>query len=120
MTFRRISLPRSKSRPPQVGKGLAWLLFDAGGELFKYQCYWMGAHCDDHLIEHARTVTGVDAVAWAASRTPQARIPMPDHITYWAGRGPRPSGFSRSWQQSNPTAIPSQAVVLAPAIAAGR
>lgn len=108
---RRVSLRGRPSRQRQVGKGQAWLIFDAGGELFKYQCYWMGGHCDDHLIEHAWAVTDVDAVAWAAARTPRARIRMPDHVTCWAGSGPRPSGLSRSWHAPNTAAGPAEAKV---------
>ncbi len=101
--------PRSRSR--RAGKGQAWLIFDAGGELFKYQCYWMGGHCDDHLIEHGQAVTDVDAVAWGAARTPRSRIRMPNHVTYWAGFGPRPNGFSRSWQPPKETANPVDSAV---------
>lgn len=86
----------------RVGTGQAWLVYDAGSEAFHYQCYWMGGHCDDHLLEHGRTVTDVEAVAWAAARTPRARIRMPDHVTYWAGSGPLPRGFARSWPVPGP------------------
>ena len=104
------------TRPRQAGKGQAWLIFHAGEELFNYQCYWMGGHCDDHLIEHGQAVTDIDAVAWAAARTPRARIRLPDHVTYWAGSAPRPNGFSRSWQP--PSATARRAPVPAPARAA--
>lgn len=95
---RRVSLRRTSSRSRRIGQGLAWLVFDAGGDLFRYRCYWMGGHCDDHLIEQAQVATDRDAVAWAAVRTPRARIRQPDHVTYWAGSGARPDGFSRSWR----------------------
>lgn len=69
----RVSLRGSLPRQ-QVGEGQAWLIFDAGGELFKYQCYRMGGHCDDH------------------------------RGTYRACRGPRANGFSRSRHTPNTTA----------------
>lgn len=108
---RRLSMKGPRSRSRRAGKGQAWLIFDAGGELFKYQCYWMGGHCDDHLIEHGQAVTDVDAVAWGAARTPRSRIRMPNHVTYWAGFGPRPNGFSRSWQPPKETANPVDSAV---------
>lgn len=109
MISRRASLRRPKSRRSQRDEGRAWLIFDAGGELFQYQCYWMGGPCDDHLREHARAVSDADGVAWAAQRTSHARIRMPDHVTYWAGTGPRPAGFSRSWRPPTETAVPAVA-----------
>jgi hypothetical protein len=109
-TSRRSAL-RARIRPARrAGEGLAWLIFDAGGGLFQYQCYWKGGHCDDHLIEHARMATDTDAVDWAAARTPRARIRMPDHRTYWAGSAPRPNGFAGTWRgpiaTSNPDPVP--------------
>lgn len=115
---RRFSAHGPRSRSRQVGKGQAWLVFDAGGELFKYQCYWMGGHSDDHLIEHGRVATDVDAVAWGAARTPRSRIRMPDHVTYWAGPGPRPNGFARSWRPPEKTAGPAECRVPVRAAAA--
>ena len=99
---RRVLLRRQQ----QVGKGQAWLVFDAGGELFNYQ---MGGHCDDHLIEHASAATDVDAVTGAAAKTPRARSRKPDHLTCRAGRGLRPKGFSRSRQPPNTTVSPAGA-----------
>lgn len=96
-------------RRQPIGRGQAWLVFDAGGDLFSYQCYWMAGECDDHLVEHALVLTDADAVAWAAARTPRARIRMPDHVTYWAGRESPPSGLYRSWQPSGTVATHSEA-----------
>ena len=66
----------------RAGEGSAWLIFDPGGALFQYQCYWKGGHCDDHLIEHARVATDAEAVDWAAARTSRARIRIarPSHL----------------------------------------
>lgn len=91
-----------------VGQGTAWLLFDAGGDLFQYQCYWYGGSCGDHLLDHARTPAAADAVEWATARTPRARIRLPDHRTYWAGTAPDPGGFAGTWPpQRRETAGPS-------------
>jgi hypothetical protein len=107
---------RAGIRPTgRAGEGFAWLIFDAGGDLFQYQCYWMGGHCDDHLIEHARMATDAEAVGWAAARTARARIRMPDHRTYWAGSAPCPNGFAGIWrapvQTSNPDRVPVSVLV---------
>lgn len=91
---RRISLRGGAIRPRQRGEGQAWLIFHADDRLFNYQCFWMGGHCDDHLIERAQAVTHIDAVALAAARTPRARIRLPDHVTYWARSAPTPQRVS--------------------------
>jgi len=111
MMSRRASSSRPKNRSRDFGKGQAWLIFDAGGELFKYQCYWMGGHGDTHVIEHARKVTDVDAVAWAAARTPRARIRMPDQLTYWAGTAPPPRKNRRSWLAPSAEGTSDEALV---------
>ena len=80
------------------GKGTAWIVFDAGGDLFKYRCYWFGGPCEDHLVESTGVATDVDAVSWAAARTPMVRIRLPDHRTYWAGTRPAPTGFFGTWR----------------------
>jgi hypothetical protein len=91
-----------RSRTGSVGKGTAWLVFDAGGDLYQYQCYWFGGSCGDHLLEHSRAATAADAVKWATARTPQARIRLSDHRTYWAGTGPNPGGFAGTWASDGP------------------
>ena len=100
-----------------VGEGTAWLVFDAGGDLYQYQCYWFGGRCGDHLLEHTRSATAADAVNWAAARTPRARIRLPDHRTYWAGAAPRPEGFAGTWTpdrtERHPTVRPLSAEQLA-------
>lgn len=83
---------------PVTGHGTAWLIFDAGGDLFMYQCYWFGGQGGDHLLEHARASSATEAVVWAAARTPRARIRMADHRTYWAGQEADPGGFSGVWE----------------------
>ena len=99
----------------RAGEGSAWLIFDPGGALFQYQCYWKGGHCDDHLIEHARVATDAEAVDWAAARTSRARIRMPDHRTYWAGFAPSPKGFAGIWrapiEKSKPDRVPVSVLV---------
>jgi hypothetical protein len=61
-TSRRLSLRGSRRPPKPVGHGRAWLIFDAGGELFKYQCYRMGRQRVGYPIEHAQAVTDLDGV----------------------------------------------------------
>lgn len=85
-----------------MGKGTAWLVFDAGGDLYQYQCYWFAGSSVDHLLEHTRAVTAADAVEWATARTPRARIRLSDHRTYWAGTGPDPGGFAGTWAPNRP------------------
>lgn len=97
---------RSDSRARSAGQGSAWLIFDAGGDLYRYQCYWFGGSCDDHLLEHARVRTATDAVTWARARTPRARIRLPDHRTYWAGTGQQPPGFAGTWVPDRPVHDP--------------
>ena len=81
--------------------GVAQLVFDKNADV--YHCYWLAGRSADHLVEHAQVVTAADAVAWAAARTPRARIRLPDHRTYWAGTGPNPGGFAGVWQPAAPT-----------------
>ena len=76
--------------------GTAHLVYDQAADV--YHCYWFGGRSDDHLIEHAEVATAADAVAWAKSRTPRARIRLPDHRTYWAGASPSPGGFAGIWK----------------------
>ena len=80
-----------------LGPGTAWLVFDADDDLHQYRCYWMNGPGGDHLVESAQAATDIDAVSWAAARTPTARIRMPDHRTYWAGTGPPQAGFAGVW-----------------------
>lgn len=103
---RRFGRRGASKASPAVGQGTAWLIFDAGGDLFRYHCYWFGGRGGDHLIEHARLVTASDAVGWAAARTPRARIRLPDHRSYWAGSGPSPGGFAGVWQAARPERDP--------------
>ena len=99
---------RSRDRPERsAGRGTAWLIFDAGGDLFQYRCYWMGGPTGDHLVESARVATDIDAADWAAVRTPSARIRLPDHRTYWAGTAPAPRGFAGIWQPTRPEHHPA-------------
>ncbi len=90
-----------------VGEGTAWLVFDAGGDLYQYQCYWFGGRCGDHLLEHARSATAADAVKWATARTPRTRIRLADHRTYWAGAAPKPAGFAGTWTPDRPERYPT-------------
>ncbi|MHB8505225.1 MAG: hypothetical protein ACYDEN_05825, partial [Acidimicrobiales bacterium] len=72
-------------------------MFDAGDDLYRYQCYWFGGRGEGHVLEHARVPTDVEAVAWGLARTPSVRIRLPDHRTYWAGSAPNPGGFFGTW-----------------------
>jgi hypothetical protein len=83
-------------------RGTAWLVFDSANDLYQYRCYWMNGPGGDHMVESGNAATDVDAVAWAAARTPNARIRMPDHRTYWAGIAPSPGGFAGAWRPSRP------------------
>ena len=76
------------AQPPWVGRGTAWLVYDAARGCC--HCYWLVGPADDHLVEHAEAPSAAVAVEWARSRTPRARIRLPDHSTYWAGTDPAP------------------------------
>jgi hypothetical protein len=41
-------------------------MFDAGGNLFKYQCYWMNGHGDDQMIERPRPAEAAEVAKTAA------------------------------------------------------
>jgi hypothetical protein len=77
--------------------GTVWLVFDAGDELYRYQCYWFGGPSGDRVLEHDRVATDVQAVAWGMDRATRIRIRLPDHQTYWAGSAPNPGGFAGTW-----------------------
>jgi hypothetical protein len=95
--MKRLHRGLATHRPP----GIAQLVFDKDAGV--YHCYWLAGRSDDHLVEHAQVATAAEAVAWAAARTPRARIRLPDHRTYWAGTGPNPGGFAGIWQAAPPT-----------------
>jgi hypothetical protein len=85
----------SKGRAAWVGQGTASLVHDAGRDC--YHCYWLVGRPNEHLIERATEHSATDAVEWARSRTPRARIRLADHRTYWAGTVPAPPGFAGTW-----------------------
>ena len=81
------------------GDGTAWLVVDrSNGD---YLCYWYAGGNDDRLVEQARVASASDAVAWGALRTSRVRIRTADACTYWAGTGPRPEGFTRTWTDTS-------------------
>jgi hypothetical protein len=107
-----------KDQNPQawLGKGTAWLVFDAKRN--SYQCYWQVGPADDHVVEHAIVASAEAAVEWAETRTPRARIRLPDHQTYWAGTDPSPEGYAGIWapgpaQAATTLPLPSGPEVLA-------
>ncbi len=55
----------------------AWLVFDSGGDLYQYRCYWINGPSGDHVVETGSALSDVDAVAWAAARTSNARSECP-------------------------------------------
>ena len=88
--------PRRRKDPAaRIGHGTAWLVHDAARDCF--HCYWLVGQPNEHLIEHATEATAANAVQWARSRTPRARIRLADHRTYWAGTEPAPPGFAGTW-----------------------
>jgi hypothetical protein len=92
---RRFGTRRSSGPAAWVGQGTAWLVHDAARDC--YHCYWLVGRPNDHVIERATEPSAADAVEWAGSRTPRARIRLADHRTYWAGTGPAPPGFAGIW-----------------------
>ena len=94
--MKRLHRGLATHRPP----GIAELVFnkDAG----VYHCYWL-ADAPTTIWGDAQVATAAEAVAWAAARTPRARIRLPDHRTYRAGTGPNPGGFAGIWQAAPPT-----------------
>jgi hypothetical protein len=101
---RRFGTRRSRDPAAWVGQGTAWLVHDAARDC--YHCYWLVGRPNDHLIEQATEPSAADAVAWAGSRTPRARIRLADHRTYWAGTDPTPPGFAGTWAPaSRPTTL---------------
>ncbi len=97
---------RAGIRPAgRAGEGFAWLILDAGDDLFRYQC-------DDHMIERARMATDAEAVDWAPARIPRARIRMPDHRAYSASSAPCPNGFARTGRGSIGTSNATPVSVL--------
>jgi hypothetical protein len=94
-----------RHRQPRHGEGTAWLVVDRiTGD---YLCYWYTGTGDGHLVEQARAASAEEAVAWGRQRTPLVRIRTTDAATLWAGTGPRPEGFARSWTQDDPANEPA-------------
>ena len=93
------------AQPPWVGQGSAWLVHDAARDC--YHCYWLVGPADAHLLEHTDALSAAVAVEWARSRTPRARIRLPDHRTYWAGTDPSPGGLAGAWTAAGPTTTKS-------------
>ena len=79
------------------GEGTAWLSADRLRD--DYVCLWYGGPHDGRLLEQARAPTEAAAVAWGTHRTTRVRIRTEEGRTYWAGIGPRPEGFSHTWQE---------------------
>lgn len=94
---RRYGTRRTQQPAAWIGQGTARLVSDAARDC--YHCYWLVGPADDHLLEHAEVPSAAIAVEWARSRTPRARIRLPDHRTYWAGTDPAPGGFAGTWTQ---------------------
>jgi hypothetical protein len=92
---RRFGTRRARHPAAWVGQGTAWLAHDAARDC--YHCYWLVGRPNDHLIEQTIEPSAADAVTWARSRTPRARIRLADHRTYWAGTDPSPPGFAGTW-----------------------
>jgi hypothetical protein len=92
---RRFGTRRSKDPAAWIGQGTAWIVHDAARDC--YHCYWLVGRPNDHLIERATETSAANAVQWARSRTPKARIRLPDHQTYWAGTEHTPPGFAGTW-----------------------
>ena len=93
-------------RSPRHGDGTAWLVVDrCNGD---YLCYWYAGVDDAHLVERARARTRADALAWGRRRTSRVRIRTAESLTYWAGTGARPQGFTRTW--TDPVAPPSSGI----------
>ena len=95
-----------------TGQGTAWLVFDAGRDI--YHCYWFVGPADDHPVDRADVANAAAAVEWAGSRTPAARIRLPDHRTYWAGTAPNPGGFAGTWTTADPPPAPPRTQQPAP------
>jgi hypothetical protein len=67
-----------------------------------------GTRKGDHAGGHAAdALSAAVAVEWARSRTPRARIRLPDHRTYWAGTDPSPGGLAGAWTAAGPTTTKS-------------
>jgi hypothetical protein len=101
---RRFGTRRTQRPAAWIGHGTAWLVHDADRDC--YHCYWLVGPANGHLVEHADAPNAGVAVEWARSRTPRARIRLPDHRTYWAGTDPAPAGFAGSWTAAIPTTTP--------------
>ena len=102
-----------KSPARWIGQGEAWLVFDAGRDV--YHCYWFVGPANDHPVERTDAPNAASAVEWARSRTPAARIRLPDHRTYWAGTLPSPAGFTGTWTTTDPSpSAPLPAEQLSP------
>ena len=101
---RRFGTRRTQRPAAWIGRGTAWLAYDAARDC--YHCYWLVGPADDHLVENAEAPSAAVAVEWARSRTPRARIRLPDHRTYWAGTEPAPTGFAGTWTAPSPAPSP--------------
>jgi hypothetical protein len=100
-------------------EGTAWLVFDAGTDLFKYQCFWFAGPGGDQLVGQARARTDGRAVAWGLERTPQVRIRLPSHQTYWAGTARCPVTLAGRWSTdvgASPSASAGHPSTGAPAL----
>ena len=84
-----------RHRRPRRGDGTAWLVADRRDGSFL--CDWYAGRNDIQLVEHARVANAADAVAWGRLRTARVRLRASDARSYWAGIGPRPERFTRTW-----------------------
>lgn len=88
---------QATSRHSTSGTGSVRLVFDAGDELYRWQCHWFGGPVEAHLLEHARGLTESDEGTWGSDRSPRVRVRLPDHCSSWAGPAPDPGALAGTW-----------------------
>ena len=98
----RRSASRPETRAPERScGGSAWLMFDAGGDLFKYQCHGIGGPPRGLPIREARMAVDANGVAFAPERTDQAGIRVLSRPKYRASSSRRQSGLSDARRGAN-------------------
>jgi hypothetical protein len=63
------SFTKFRGSEPGAGSGTAWLIFDAGDDLYRYWCYQMTGPDGDHMAESARLVTDLNPAVLAEGRS---------------------------------------------------
>ena len=93
------------AQPPWVGRGTAWLVYDAAPWLLSLLLAGRAGRRPPGRARRGAQRRGGSGMGPVSH--PRARIRLPDHRTYWAGTDPAPGGFAGAWTAAGRTTTPA-------------